>query len=376
MKFKAPAKKLYNAVSSVSKVVSSKNALNILENFLFELKDEQLYITGSDSENSLTGRVDLSFSEGGGSFCLNMRQVVDLLKELPDQEVTVEVDESTLRVTISYPGGMYNLVAINADEYPHFTADENEGEPITFTCDASYISRAMEKTMFAVSTEDFRAIMQGILFDIKPDSVIFVATDTRKLVKYSDNRIKPGAEGSCVLPAKPAGVLKSVFNGKGEMKVVIRQKSATFTTEDFELKCSFLVGRYPDYTRVIPRSNTLHLTVDRLQMLQTVRRVAVFVDPGFGLITFKITPDRVYMRSSDTSLCSEAKDEVPCSFSGNELIIGFSAPYLLEILNVITTEDVLIDFGDAGRPGLFYPTENTEGTELIILLMPMTAGEF
>lgn len=376
MKFNVSSKALYAATSAVSKVINSKNALTILDNFLFSLDGNTLTITGSDAENALTSRVEVQDASGSGRFCLGARRLVELLKEMPDQGVEVDVNENTLEVQLIYSAGHYGFVGVAADQYPEFRAPASESAPISFTVPAEYFLTGLENTMFAVSTDEYRAVMQGVYLDIKPEELIFVATDTRKLVRYSDSRVKPGVVGSCIIPTKPATVIKNVFPKSEELTITMTSRAAKIESGNFAFECTFLNGNYPDYNRVIPRNNSLVLTVDRLALMNAVRRVAIFVEVEGGLEKFRITPENILLKSNDPALCTSAREQVPCSFTGQELTIGFSASFLLEILSTIKSTELVVNLGDAGRPGMFRPGEQPEGTDLVMLLMPMTVGEF
>ena len=203
-----------------------------------------------------------------------------------------------------------------------------------------------------------------------------MATDTRKLVKFTDSGVAPGITASCIIPTKPAQILSSVFDGEEEVTFSLSRKSASISSSSFTFNCRFIQGNFPDYNRVIPRSNTLTLTADRVTLLNAVRRVGLFVSQEYGLEKFRITPDSVEIKSEDNNLQMFARDKVPCSFTGESLIIGFGSNYLIEVLNIITSDDVVVDLADPGRPGIFRPSENAENTELIMLLMPMTVGSF
>lgn len=376
MKFNVSSKALYAATSAVSKVINSKNALAILDNFLIELDGDVLHITGSDAENALTSRLKVADSEGSGRLCLGARRLVELLKEMPDQGVSVDINDDTLEVQLTYASGHYSFVGISADQYPQFKAAETEAEPISFSIATEQLITGLDNTMFAVSTDEYRMIMQGVYLDIKSDSVTFVATDTRKLVRYIDRRTAPGVTGSCIIPVKPATIIKNVFAKDESLNITMTSRSATVESDNFTFQCTFLNGNYPDYNRVIPRSNSLVLTVDRVSLLNAVRRVGIFVEVDGGLEKFRITSDSILLKSNDPSLCTSAREQVPCSFSGSELTIGFSANYLVEILTTLTGTEVVVNLGDSARPGMFRPAEEPENTELVMLLMPMTVSEF
>lgn len=375
MKFNIPSKTLYNYVSSVSKVINSKNALAILNNFLFSLEGDILTITASDLENTLSARVPVTEAEGEGKFCIDARRLVDLLKEMPDQGITFEIN-SNLSVEITYPSGNYSLIALNGNEYPSNKDADDELSKLEFCCPTKQIIDGIDNTLFAVGNDDLRPQMMGILWDIKPDAITFVATDTRKLVRYRNSLSAPGVEGSCILPIKPATVLKNVFAKEESINVTIEPKSATFNSESFTFNCRFIKGNFPDYNRVIPTNNPYKLTIDRQSLLCAVRRVGMFVDPGHGLVKFKLTPNEIILKAQDNNYQTSAWESVPCDFTGDEMIIGFSAPYLIEIFNTLSTNDIFISLSDPSRPGVFVPSENKEGSDLLMLLMPMTVADF
>lgn len=376
MKFNVPSKALYSATSAVSKVINSKNALAILDNFLIALDGDVLTITGSDAENALTARLSVSDTEGNGKLCLGARRLVELLKEMPDQIVTVEINDDTLEVQLTYPTGHYSFVGITADQYPQFTVEKNDAAPISFSIATEQFITGIDNTIFAVSTDEYRMIMQGVYMDVSPESITFVATDTRKLVRYIDRRTAPGVSGSCIIPVKPASIIKNVFAKEETLSITMTSRSAVVESDNFTFQCTFLNGNYPDYNRVIPKNNSLVLTVDRTALLNAVRRVGIFVELDGGLEKFRITPETILLKSSDPNLCTSAREQVPCSFTGQELTIGFSATFLVEILNTLRGNDVIVNLGDAARPAMFRPGEEPDNTELVMLLMPMTVGEF
>lgn len=377
MKFNVSSKTLYSYVAAVSKVINSKNALTILNNFLFELNDDTLTITASDLENTLVARLTVMDAEGEGRFCVDARRMVDLLKEMPDQGIEFCIDDHNLSVEIKYNTGNYSFIALNGNEYPQNENADDDDATFSFTYPVEHILKGIDNTLFAVGNDDLRPQMMGILWDIKPDSITFVATDTRKLVRYCTHAAATGNEGSFILPVKPATVLKNVFSKEQELKLTVTPKSATFESGNYRLSCRFIKGSFPDYNRVIPTQNPYVLTVDRHTFLNAVRRVAVFVDQGHGLVKFKIEPDKMTLRAADNNFCTSAREEVPCDFTGKEMIIGFSAPYLIEITGTISSEELIIKLSDPSRPGVFVPSQEPDSVDdLLMLLMPMTVTDF
>lgn len=371
MKFNVSSKTLYNFVSSVSKIIPSKNTMQILNNFLFILEEDTLIVKASDMENSLVGRVHVHDAEGSGRFCLDARRVVELFKELPDQGIEFEVDDENLEVKIAYNSGCYNSVAINGLEYPDKAGNDDDSAALKFTIGGNQTMRGIENTMFAVGTDEIHPQMTGILWDIKPDRIIFVATDSRKLVKFTDCSIQTGLECSFILPIKGATVLKNVFSKDEEIAVKLTATSATFTSEAFTFECRLIKGAFPDYNRVIPSTNPYMVSVDRHSLFSALRRVAIFGNEGGGLVKFKFTPNKIVLRSCDNSFATSGWEEVPCNYEGTDLMMGFSAPFLLEILSTFSSAEVHIKIADPSRPVLCLPADNDPDTELLMILMPM-----
>ena len=186
----------------------------------------------------------------------------------------------------------------------------------------------------------------------------------------------PGIECSCIIPLKPATIVKNILAKEETVKIHIEPKSATFQTDHFTFNCRFIKGNFPDYNRVIPQNNPYILTIDRMSLLTAVKRVGVFVDPGHGLVKFKLNPTQIMMKAQDNNFCTEARETLQCDFTGSEMIIGFSAPYLIEIISTISTDDIVIKLSDPSRPGVFVPQEDSADSELLMLLMPMTVQDF
>ena len=161
MKFNVPSKTLYNCASAVSKVINSKNALTILNNFLFELNGNVLTITASDVENRLVSHVEVMDAEGEGCFCVDARRIVELLKEMPDQGITFEINDDNLSVEINYSSGNSSLIAINGNEFPANEAESGAENAISFTCPTEQILKGIENTMFAVGNDELRPQMRS-----------------------------------------------------------------------------------------------------------------------------------------------------------------------------------------------------------------------
>lgn len=370
MKFTVSSKTLLNHLSAASKVISPKNMIRILDNFLFTLKDNELVAVASDKENTIWAKIELVSSEGSGSFAVDAKRLLELLKALPDQGLNFDINESTYEIHIQYDNGDYRFVGMNGSDFP--LPEELAEEHEELVIPAQEISKSIEKTIFAVSTTDTqRPVMMGILCDIKPEEVVFVATDTHKLVRYINSRIAPGIAGSFILPTKPASIMSQIFTkDEGDIKISFDAKSAIFEGSNYTMRCTFINGKYPNYNAAIPQTNQYEVVVDKAMILNAVRRVAVFATEG-GLVQLEFSDSKIEIRTQDLEYSSSAKESLTCNYSGQPMSVGFHKDKIIEVLNNISGENLTLRLSGVGRPGLFLPVEQEEKEDWLALLMPM-----
>lgn len=374
MKFNVNGKTLQQQLSAVSKVVNAKNALSILDNFLLEIKDESLLITGSDQETVMTAKLEISNQGGDGKIAINAKRLMEVVKEVSNFPLSFDIDENTGTVDLIFPGGHFAFMGVDAAEYPlSFDTDELAVEMII---PAEVIRNGLDYTLFAISTETIRPMMTGVYWDFHENDITFVGSDTHKLVRYINTSYHPNRETSFILPGKPAGILRSLIT-KDTESVRIRKddKSAVFGFGDFTLGCRFVKGNYPNYNRVIPQDNPNEMTIDRLALLSGMRRVSLFASKASSLVKMSMEENSVVLQSQDLDYSTKADERISCSYEGSPLSIGFNSVYMIEVLNNLPGDSIIVKLSDPGRPGLFMPFEQNENENIVMLQMPMQVIE-
>lgn len=374
MRFNVHGKTLQQQIAAVSKVINAKNALSILDNFLLEVKEGALYITGSDQETVMTAKLEITNLENDGRIAVNAKRLMEVVKEVSNFPISFVVDDAQGSIDLQFPGGHFEFMGVDAAEYPQsFDTDELTVE---MTVPAHVIQKGLDYTLFAISTETIRPMMTGVYWDFHENDITFVGSDTHKLVRYINSEYKPNRETSFILPGKPAGILRSLIN-KDTETVIIRkdEKSAIFTFGDFRLGCRFVKGAYPNYNRVIPVDNPNELTVDRQVLLSAMRRVSLFASKASSLVKMTMDNNSLNLDSQDLDYSTKANETVICSYDGNPLSIGFNAVYMVEVLNNLPGDNIVVKLSDPGRPGLFMPFEQKENEEVVMLQMPMQVIE-
>lgn len=374
MKFNVPGKALYSRLTAVSKVINAKNALSILDNFLIDVKDNVLTVTGSDSENVLSASVEVFDAEGDLRIALPAKRLLEVVKEIANQPLTFDLEESTGKVTLRYSNGEFAFMSIDAAEYPLSGAVADTAQSLSVP--ASVVVSGLERTLFAVSSDQIRPMMTGVYWDIHEEDLTMVSSDTHKLVRYVNTTFRPGRALSFIMPAKPAGILKGLIEDRdSDVKIDVDGLSARFVFEGYEMRCRFIKGNYPNYNRVIPKENPFRMTIDRAALQMGVRRVSLFASKASGLVRLAIEPECVRLASQDLDYATRANEEVPCEYTGNPMVIGFNAEYMQEVLSNLPGDQVVVELADPARPGLFIPAEQSEGEHIVMLQMPMQVIE-
>lgn len=372
MKFVVSSTELLGHLQSISKVISSKNTLPILDNFLFELKEDQLIATASDLESTLITSIPLESVTGQGRVAFPAKILTDTLKEFPEQPLTFDVDMDSLAVKIISDNGVFSIVGQNGDEFPQLP-QKDDSKAVTINVDSKVLLNGVNKTLFATADDELRPVMNGIFVELGNDDLTFVASDAHKLVRYRRLDGRSDVASSFILPKKPASLLKNILSKEEEsVTVEFDEKNAFFSMSDYTLICRLVEGNYPSYNSVIPKNNPNVLTIDRSELFNTLKRVSVFSNPASNLIKFHLTHNQIVVSAQDIDFSISAHETLQCQYEGEELEIGFKSVFVLEILSNISSSNVLLQLSDPTRAGIFLPYDNDNADEdVLMLLMPM-----
>ncbi|MBS9768536.1 MAG: DNA polymerase III subunit beta [Flavobacteriaceae bacterium] len=372
MKFIVNSSDLLQHLLAVGRVINTKNTLPILDNFLFEVQGEELMITASDLETTLQTKLMLSSSEGNGRIALQAKLLTETLKEFPEQPLTFEIDDNTLSVKILSDKGEFSIMGQNGDEYPALPARDTENI-CRLTLSPKAFLTGISKTLFATADDELRPVMNGIFMEMSPESVTFVASDAHKLVRYRRLDAHADSEVSFILPKKPASLLKNILaKQKDDVVLEFDNQNAFVTLTDYKMVCRLIEGTYPRYASVIPTNNDNEMTIDRLELHNTLRRVSGFSNPATNLIRMTLRNNELVVSAQDLDYSISAHETIPCEYAGTDLEIGFKSVFLLEILSNMAAAEVVVKLSDGARAGLFLPQEEeTADEETLMLLMPM-----
>ena len=374
MRFTVSSTALSSKLNALSRVINSKNSLPILADFVFDIQDNVLHLTASDSENVMKTQVELIESDGNGRFAVGNHDLLEAVKGFSEQPITFDVDQQANIAKISYQNGMFSLPVESADEYPVTQTVSDSATEIVI--ESAVLAENINRSLFATAQDELRPVMNGIYFDLTPECLSIVASDGHKLVRNKILNIHSDQPASFILPKKPASLLKTLLSKDGE-DVIIRfdERNALIDYADGEITCRLIEGRYPNYNSVIPQSNPNQLTVDRQGLLAALRRVQPFSSDSSNLIRFHVEGGTLQLDAEDYDFSKTATERMSCQYEGQPMSIGFKGSSFIEILGNFDCPEVLIQLADPSRAGLVLPTEQSENQDVLMLMMPMLIND-
>ena len=370
MEFNVSSAELLRGVLDVSKAIPAKTALPILENFLFVLNGDKLEITASDQELTLRTVVQVDGNEDAGSIAAPARQLIDLLKALPDQPIKIKTSSEGSFECI-WSNGNSTLPYFPAADYPDIKLAADDAMTASFP--ANVLAEGIANTFYATADDEMRPAMNGVFFDLDTESCTLVASDSHKLICYTTKEAQVAEKCSFILHKKPAAVLKSIIDkSEEEVKISFDSSTVVFQFGETMMVCRLIVGKFPDYRKVIPQNNSNVLKIDRAQFLNSVRRVAVCANKASNHIKFELKQGQIEITAQDIGFALAAYEKIECDYNGADLSIGFKSSFLIEILANMSCNTLVMKFADAKRAALLVPSEEDETSDKICgILMPI-----
>jgi len=378
MKFIVSSTELLSHLSAISRVINNKNSLPILDNFLLQLEGKTLTMTASDIETTLITSMEVETSDGNGKVAVASRLLLDTLREFSEQPLTFTINDSNLAMIITSANGSYNFIGQNGDEYPRLPQLQDDAR--TLSMPVPTLSAGISKTLFCTADDELRPVMNGVFFDITSDSLTLVATDAHKLVRYKTTYTTASLQGdelaNFILPKKPATMLKNILpKENGEVEISFDSKNAHFKLANYTMICRQVEGRFPNYNGVIPKSNPYKIIIDRVTLLNALKRVSVFANQASNLVKLAFSANQIHISAQDIDFSISAEETISCQFEGDPIKIGFKSSFLIEILGNINATEIVFELSDASRAGLILPFENEPNEEILMLLMPMLLND-
>ena len=373
MKFIVASGELQKALNTVSGVISSSQSRPILENYLFEIEENNLKITASDGETTLVTSLEVK-SDDTGKFAVPAKIFQDFVKTYGEQPLTLSVKDSEdgngSLLEILDEKDNFAVALDNAEDYPELPEfDASQSVKIS----AGVLSEALTNTLFATSNDSLRPVMTGVLFQFKEDETNFVSTDSHRLVVYKRTDLINPEPIEFIMPKKPLAIFKNILaNSNDDVTIEFNENMAKFTFGNNTWICRLIDGKYPNYTAVIPKENPNVLTINRNLLLSSIRRASIMSNKSTNQVRFKLSGNILHLHAEDTEYANKADMQIPCDYNGENINIGFSSKFLTEMLSVLGSDDITMKMSQPNRPGIIEPVDGLDAEENILMLsMPV-----
>lgn len=379
MEFKINSKSFDKLLSKVIPAVPSRTPMAVLENFLFEIKDGLLTVCATDLEISLRSSQNVA-ADSNARMVVPAKLLYDIIRALPDIQLSVSTDSNS-RLKLTTDKGVYHISYFSPEDFPEIPTVSLDKEIVIASDD---LKRAFDKTSFAMSKEDMRPAMTGTLLEFAKDGLRFVATDGHRLVKYVNKTILTDYTEQYIIPERAISVLSKLL-GDGDVKIYLSKTHASFISGDIEFITRLIGEKYPAYNSVIPLENENLLSVDRSELLSTIKRMLIFSSGTSKQVKFSITANNLEVSSENIDTGSNAVETIQCDYSGEAMDIGFNTAYVNDIISHLDSSKVVFKLHSPTKACIIEPVYSTgkpeyssegsdkapENEEVMMLLMPV-----
>lgn len=372
MRFIVTSSTLLRQLQQVGGIISNNTVLAVLEDFLFELKGNELSITATDLETMMRITMEVNESTGDGRICIPSKILLEYLKNLPEQPVTFSVNEKDLSLEMSSSLGKYKIGGEKADDFPKEPAADNA---TAFQMPSIALIECINKTIFAVSSDTLRPAMTGVFMELSPEAITFVSTDAHRLVQIRRSDITCPESKGLIIPRKPLQQLRSTLPGDETMLDMSYNDSHLFvSTGRLSLSCRLIDARFPDYKAVIPQDNPYKLNIDRGDIAGALKRVSIFANKTTNQVVLDIVGNALSLSAQDIDFSYEGKETLTCNYNGEDMKIAFNARLMVEMIQNLDGTEVSLELSTPTRAGILRPAEKTDGEDLLMLVMPLMVG--
>src|SRR6186713_631666 len=367
MRFTISREKLQEGLSAVAASVPSKTTLPVLANILVEATDKGIRLSGTDLDIAVTTEVAADV-ETPGAITIPAKKLTEIARELPPSPVKIAA-AGEQRVTLDCGRSHFKILGLPRDEFPSFPSVRfNESWRIR----SGDLQKLISHTSFAVSTEESRPILNGVLWELRPERMRMVATNGHRLARMDlpiTSATAPGG-GDLIVPPKALEQVRRLFPAEEELEIAQGDNHLGFRSPFTAVFTRLIEGPYPNYEQVIPRDNDRVAISDKVALISALKRMSVIASDQTHRI--RLSFNTALLRFSvQTPDLGEAQDELPIRFTGDPIDIGFNANYLLEILRYIPTDEVRLTLKAPERAVTVEPENWSDSASYLCLVMPL-----
>jgi len=362
MKFNIEKPKLLKTLQKVQNAISAKTTLPILNNILIEASKDTLKITATDLDIGISSNISLKI-DTDGAITVPAKKFIDIIKELPDDKTINITSKKNNTITVESDKIVFKIVGLPKDEFPQTPNFKNKD---SISLPQEFLKNMISMTIFAVSHDETRYVLNGTLFILRNKTLKLVATDGRRLAVVEKNLPKETIiEKKVIIPTKTIQELERLLQEEGSLNISFDENQILFDLGGTTIISRLIEGEFPNYEQVIPKETKEKIKVDKKALLSATKRASIFTNSDSIAIKLDISKNKMAI-SKNTPYMGEVKEELGISYQGKQLSVGFNPNYIIEVLKNIETQDVKLELEDSDKPGVIRL-----GNEYVYVVLPM-----
>jgi len=372
MKFSTSKTELQNVLQKLSKAVPTRSTLPILGCVLFKASEEKTILRATDLEITIIAEIPVSIEEPG-SAAIPLKTLLDITNELPETRITLIVDSDN-KIELRTETGVYDLMGKPANEFPSIP-DTSDGKELSMN--SQLFKSVIESTVFAVSRDDLKPALTGVLFRFNKNNLTAVSTDGHRLVKHiRKDFVSTGFVGDVIVPKKFLNyMILQLASSNDDVGLIVGENHMTAITDKVTVLTRTIDERFPDYESVIPSDNTKKLITDKSDLSGAIRRVSIFSNKTTRQVALNLSDKQCLISTEDPEKSSKAQEEITAEYTGDGLTIGYNAEYLKDVINHVDGQKVVISLNTPISAALFNSEDVDENVDSTMLLMPIRLND-
>jgi len=371
MRISTSSEELLKVLQTLSKGTPARSTLPILSCVLFEVDNSGVSLRTTDLEIAIHCKLEASIEKPGAA-AIPLQTLMDITGELSETRIVLNVDDNQ-KIELITDSGVYDLMGKSVEEFPALPEVDNRKAS---GIEAKILKEIIQTTAFAISKDELKPALTGVLFRFETNRLTVVATDGHRLVRYIRNDFE-GKEflGDVIIPKKFLNLMNSILIGSDSVQVWMGDNNLTANVSGHSIFTRTIDERFPDFESVIPADNDKEVTVERKALLSAVKRVSIFSNRSTQQIALDVSKEKTIVRTEDPEKASKAKEEISSKLNGDDITVGYNAAYLKEVLMHIKSQNIVFHLKTAISAGLIYPDTQEPGGEITMLLMPIRLND-
>lgn len=370
MRFVVSSGLLQKKLQSINGLIGTNRIVPILSTFYFSIENNQLTVVSSNLDITMKTTLEIQSNEDG-IICIQAQVLLEYLKNLPEQPLTFDVNLKDFGIEIISDQGKYKIVGEDHTLFPQIPTVEDSK---TFTMSAVELTDGIAKAIVAVNIDEMRPAMSGVYFELSNNHITFVATDAHRLIRCIKTDVNCSEEASFIVPRKFLQQIKNSLNETTDVLISYNDKQLHIKGDNIEMFCRLIDAKFPDYKIVIPADNPYKLILNKNDFMSALRRVSVFSNKTTNQVVLDINGNNLHLYAQDIDYSFEGNEQMACQYDGEDMKIAFNSKFLIELIQIVETDEIIFEFSTPSRASLIKLPENKPNEDLLILIMPLMIG--